>query len=202
MFATTVSPPAAFGAVIFDSFGPGDTFSAAGPYGDDGSGLFQAFRFFATGSGTLSQITVALGRTTAAQNTTVFNLYNGASAVALGALIESFTITNSVTPDSSSPFTGAVVTFNSVLLPTLTSGDAYWLSFTEPEAPNGSSSLWFMNSIGINITRLTGALPAHTNSAPAFRVNADAAVPEPATGMLVVTGAILVALRSRRNRAV
>lgn len=184
-------------AIVFDTFGPGDTFDP-GPFGVDGSGVFQAFLFSPTATGTLEQITVALGRTDALQATTTFNLYQDAGGGSLGALIESFSVTNSVAPDNTSPFTGATVTFGSLLAPVLTSGATYWLSFTEPEAANGATSLWFINSIGASGTRLTSALPAAPNVMPAFRVEVTA-VPEPATSALVLVGA-LVAFRARRAR--
>jgi hypothetical protein len=111
-FGLGASPPLAIGGpILYNNFGAGDTFGVASPYGVDGNSGFQAFRFVPTASGVLDQITVALGRTGAAQASTVFQLYNGPTADALGALIETFVVTNSVTPDDTPPFTGAPVTW-------------------------------------------------------------------------------------------
>ncbi len=179
--------PAVAGPILFDTFGPGDTFGA-GAYGVDGNAEFQAFRFIPTATGVLEQITVALGRTSDVQTTTTFNLYEDAGGVNLGALIESFAVPNTATPAAfPDPLIGAVVTFASGAAPTLTGGVAYWLSFTEADVMNGARSGWFFNTIGVNGTRLTNALPANAGLLPAFRVEARA-IPEPATSALVLVG--------------
>ena len=109
------------GTIAFTTFGAGDTFAPLTPYGIHGAG-FQAFYLVAVATGSLEQITVALGRTGAAQATTLFDLYTGPSTLALGALLETFAVPNTVTPDSTIPLTGATVTFLSILAPALTAG--------------------------------------------------------------------------------
>jgi hypothetical protein len=169
-----VSSPAPAQPTLFSTFGSGDGFAEFGPYGVNGNTEWQAFRFVATGSGLLGQITVAIGRTSAAQTATQFDLHDGTSPTSLGALLETFVVPNTVPPDPVTPFLGEVVTFASAARPTVTAGQAYWLRFTEPDAPNGASSLWFKNPLGVNGPRLTAVLPVHPGVLPAFRLQAVA----------------------------
>lgn len=194
--AAVALPRAAAAATIaFDTFGPGDTFSTS-VYGVDGAAGFQAFHFVPTATGTLEQITVALGRTGASQATTIFELYTAPTNLALGALLETFVVANTAPPDNLQPFTLSLVTFQSAVMPQLTAGQGYWLSFMEAEAADGASSLWAANSIGATDQRLTSLLPSQPSSLPAFRVEVTS-VPEPAT-MVLLLGATLVVLRARR----
>lgn len=191
--------PAGAAAITFDTFDPAMAFDNP-PYGVNGSAQFQAFRFVATVTGTLEQITVALGRTDPMQANTVFQLYDDAGGVALGPLLETFVVANTAAPDPTAPFDGALVAFASALGPLLSAGQAYWLSFTEPEAANVASSLWFRNPLGLTGTRLTSELPAATNFLPAFRVEVVAArVPAPATWLLLVAGTVLLRRRPARH---
>jgi len=137
--AAVALPRAAAAATIaFDTFGPGDTFSTS-VYGVDGAAGFQAFHFVPTATGTLEQITVALGRTGASQATTIFELYTAPTNLALGALLETFVVANTAPPDNLQPFTLSLVTFQSAVMPQLTAGQGYWLSFMEAEAADGAS---------------------------------------------------------------
>jgi hypothetical protein len=177
--ALTVNALPAKADTIFNTFGPGDSYNPNFRYGVNGSADFQAFRFIPTNSGTLTSITVALGRT-GMDPITRFELYTGTSTT-LGVLLETFDVSNMVTPGLTP---GAVVSFSSALSPVLAAGQNYWLSFTEPGPPNASDSLWFFNNQGIFGTRLIVGQPAGVATLAAFRV--DAAVPEPSTGVLLV----------------
>ena len=159
---------------VFDTFGVGNAYDTGTRYGVDGNTAFQAFLFVPTSSGTLSDITVALGRSSALTLFTQFNLYAG-TPTALGALLESNVVPNSV-PVGLTP--GQVVNFSSVVQPLLIAGQNYWLSFTEPNAADGSTSFWFFNSQATFGTRLTNLLPAATAANPAFRISVNP-VPEP-----------------------
>ena len=200
LLAAAAARPISAGAqtVLFDDFGPAYAFSLGVPrYSVDGDGGFQAFRFFATGSGALTSLTVALGRTGMAQTATRFLLYDGASATGFGALLASFDMPNAATPSTGGVYNGEAVTQAATASPYLTAGSAYWLSFTDPEAPNGASSLWFSNSLGLTGTRLTDVLPASPGYAlPAFRLEGRAAstIPEPRSLALLVTGLGLLGL--------
>jgi hypothetical protein len=183
--ALTANVPPANADTIFNTFGLGDSYDPNFRYGVNGQLDFQAFLFVPTSSGTLTSITVALGRT-GMDPITRFQLYAG-TPTTLGALLETFDVPNMVTPGLTP---GAVVSFPSVLNPVLTTGQNYWLSYTEPAPANESSALWFFNNRGIFGTRLIAQLPfSHPAALPALRVDA-APVPEPSTFVLLGTSLI------------
>ena len=182
--------PVTAAPVLFDTFGPNDSYNIDSRYGVDGNAEFQAFRFVPNESAAVGEITVALGRTAVTTSETQFNLYDG-TAVGLGNLLESFNVSNTVVPGLSP---GEVVTFSSLNQPFLTAGQNYWLNFTEPNVSDGSRSLWFFNDQGIFGTRLTGVLPAQDHTLPAFRVEA---VPEPTTTWLLLAGLLAILWRGR-----
>ena len=182
LVVSTSTVSAAFTA--FDTFGPGDSYDVLTPYGVDGVVDWQAFRFIPTASGVLDTITVALGRTGPGMTVTQFDLYDGTDT-ALGSRLESISVTNTVAMGLSP---GAVVSFSSIVRPSLTSGQGYWLSFTEPGPPDMDSSLWFFNDQGISGMRLTSVLPAEYYTLPAFRIELDVASPPiiPAPGAILL----------------
>jgi hypothetical protein len=125
--------PAFADSILFDTFGPSDSFDPNFRYGIGNLG-FQAFQFVTSQTASLTSTTVALGRITADPTVTRFQLYEG-TATTLGLLLETFDVPNTVPPGLSA---GAVVTFLSVLHPTLNAGQIYWLSATEADAANWS----------------------------------------------------------------
>jgi hypothetical protein len=173
-------------SILFTTFGPGNSYDTGHQYGV-GVGAFQAFQFTPLTSAVLGSIVVALAGT---GPTTEFDLYTGTST-ALGSLVETFVVPNPTSP--------SIVTFNSVIKPTLTAGQLYWLSFTEPPgAPGSSTSSWFFNDQGIFGNRLTSSLPAARATSPAFSV--QAAVPEPTSVLLCATGLAAIGLARLRKR--
>lgn len=184
--------------IAFDTFGPGDSFSSS-TFGVDGNAQFQAFQFVAEASGSLSEISVALGRRSELTTATTFQLYTDAGD-SLGVLLESIDIANNVAPSPSSPFSGEVVTFSSIVNSMLNFGDKYWLSYSEPNVFDGSSSLWFFNDQGISGLRDTSDLNVMQNLLPAFRVSVS--VPEPGTLGLIGIGLAAMGLTRRKKRAV
>jgi hypothetical protein len=187
VIALTVNTQPANADTIFNTFGPGDSYNPNFRYGVNGDAEFQAFRFVPTSSGTLTSITVALGRT-GTDPITRFQLYAGTfPPTTLGVLLETFDVPNMVTQGPP----GAVVSFSSALNPVLTAGQNYWLSITEPGPPTPSFSLWFDNNRFIFGTRITETLLAHEAALPAFRVDA-VPVQEPSSLLLLVAGSALV----------
>ena len=180
---------------VFDTFGPGDSYAIPTPYGVDGDMEWQAFRFVPSASGTLDTITVALGRTGTATAATQFDLFDGTDSTR-GTLLESIIVPNTVAVGLGP---GAVVSFSSLLGPSLISGQNYWLSYTEPGMADGSSSIWFLNDQGIGGTRLTSSLPADASVLPAFRIEVASPIPAPGAFLLVTLGTSLVGYMHRRR---
>lgn len=199
MVAIAAMPPAPANAsvITFDSFGAGNSFDTDFLFGVDGSSAFQAFQFTAASSGTLAAITVAIGRTGSGTINTQFDLFADNSN-ALGALLESSLVPNTVPVDSTDPFTAGLISFSSVVQPMLTAGQNYWLSITEPNAIDGSNSLWFNNDQGLLGPRIT-PVQSGIASMPAFRVEVTQVL-EP--GTLALFGFGLAGLGfARRKRA-
>jgi hypothetical protein len=154
--------------IVFDTFGPGSS------YNEDFKYSGGEFHFQPSESGSLASVTVALGRASTETTTTTFSLLEQVDFTFF--LLETWVVPND-TPVLPSP--GAVVTFDSVVQPTLLVGHSYWLAM----ASSVPSSLWFFNNQGI----AQDVFPFSTM--PAFRVEI---VPEPSAGALLMVGAVLV----------
>lgn len=183
-FATLCWPSKAAAEVVFDTFGPGDSYNEDFKYGGGGQ-----FHFQPANSGVLKNITVALGRASTETTHTTFTLLEDID-LTFFFVLETWIIPNE-TPPLPSP--GAVVTFDSLAMPTLLADHSYWLAFSDP-GPFPANSLWFMNNQGIG----QDIFP-FTTTMPAFRIET---VPEPHTaGMLIVGVALLACPAVRRKLA-
>jgi len=185
------------GAVLYSTLGPGNSYDTGTKYAQDGNTGYQAFLFQPVLTGVLSAITVALAQQTPIANQTQFQLYSG-DTTTLQTLLESWVVANNT------PEPGALVTMTSVLHPVLTAGAHYWLSITEPDAPNGPNSLWYFNNQNLSGVRRTSFSVVPGSTLPAFRVNSSAdidnPVPEPSTVLFAGAGLLVLAAVRRAGR--
>jgi hypothetical protein len=166
--------------VIFSNFGPGMSYSSL-RYSYDGDAFYAAWRFQATGSGALNTVTLPLSHQTPPAQT-VFRLYNGTSSN-FSAELESWTVSNLSASTT-------LVTLTSLSHASLTVGNFYWLSVSEPDALDGNFSLWSFNSVGMFdiAMRSNGGYAGYT---PAFQLDSVDS-PEPGTSGGLTVGVGLV----------
>jgi PEP-CTERM motif len=120
----------------------------------------------------------------------------GSSGGLPSGILESFVLSGAL---SSAP---SLVTIDSVMHPVLDAGVQYWLV-----AAGGASTTAFWqqnvhNVMGPNVSGPTLSslvLDSDTNVIEAYEINGDAAVPEPQSWMLMLTGAIGLMWRGRRT---
>jgi len=186
--------------VVFSTFGPGGSFDEFSGFFVDGSDSFQAVHFVSAASGLLDRVVAPIEGVSNVQQSVRFDIYSG-SAVAPQTLLESWIVPN--------PPGITIVALESLRRPAVTGGSDYWLRFSEPERADSFSSFWLLNDqriYGAHLFRTefgSGFEPMTT--IPAFSVSVlnDTPVPEPATMLLVGTGAAAVAdgiWRRRRRR--
>ena len=171
--------PGAWAAIVFNNFGPGDTFGAnsyseAGP---TASVQQQSFGegFIPTGSGYLSSITIPLVHISGDNAIHLF-LSNGSSSKP-GTVLESWVITG--LPELGA--TPSPLVINSAAQPLLSAGTLYYLYSKEP---GNEYDGWYWNSVSaqgsyIN-SRNGGPYFTGTDVQAAFRVEVTP-VPEPAS---------------------
>ena len=173
---TLATTPAISQQVLFNSY-VSDTFPVT--YGVDGIGQFIAFLFSPTATGALNEVTVVIGRSSSVQSSTDFQLFTAPTPALLGTPLETFVVPNTVTPDSTPPFTSAPITFFSSVKPTLIAGRNYWLAFSEGEPANGVQSFWFSNFGVANGILMSNSIQSHEGVIPAFRLSIHSAASHP-----------------------
>jgi PEP-CTERM motif len=200
-FVAVAATPGKAAIVLFDNFGPGNSYqtNVGWTISSSGSspGLFtQGEGFIPSATALLNSINVAAGLVTGPNDIT-FDLRANSGGVP-GALIESFHAVNQMGSFGSN---NPPLVLTSTLHPLLTAGQTYWLIARATGVAEWSA--WNLNStggIGPHATSTDGVtFSVGTNTQGAFRILGDP-VPEPAT--MAVFGALaLGAFGFRRKLA-
>jgi hypothetical protein len=203
-FAVLPSRSQASPVVIYDSFGPGQTYGAdawgaVGPSNTLIPGADDAVALSFTPSNTLTfdAVLMPLAYDSGA-NSAIVNLTPDVGGQPGPTPLETFSPSGLPTFPS-----GTVVQMNSVNDPVLIGGDTYWITFF-PGASNSVMS-WFFNSTGV--IGFDGSLDGGStwnfdaiNTAPAMEVLGNqVSTPEPSSlAMLAGLGACIIGRRRRR----
>lgn len=182
---------------VYDSFGPGNTYSTtrwlvegtAGPHGYQG----HAESFVPNISGYLNQVQVATLLEGGWPTSNFFIAQDSGSGIP-GTTLESF---NNVSNGN------GLLTLNSVSTPLLQAGQKYWLC-DEPVAPSTYTG-WYFNSQGFTgnyafETTQGSWFPGSSGQTDSVFSISVVPVPEPSDAALVLLGAGLLVARSQRWR--
>ena len=180
---------------IYTNVGAG--FPADSPNAYNTGNAFFGTTFTSTGGGNLATIGIALKGVT---SPVTAGLYAN-SAGEPGSLLESWSF---AVPGGSGFPAPALTTLTSVLNPLLSSGTQYWFVIAQTSAQAaGFQITWFANDLVVNGGVWAGpsanalAQVFAGSPTPGIVVTSAASVPEPATGMLLLVGALVVTARRR-----
>ena len=183
--------------VVFNSFGPGNTYNSGILWAVSGASTSAGYRgqaeFFTPGiSGYLSSILLATGRVSGSRYSNFYIAQDNGSGIP-GTILESFTNIQNA---------NGLLTLNSTAKPLLQAGTEYWLC-DEPAADN-SYNAWYQNNQGYAPGAFErsewdwAALPNVENSG-VFRVSVTP-VPEPSvTGLAALCVGCLLFLRRKKS---
>ena len=190
-FALLTSAPAWGGAIIYNGFLPGDTYSnTRGDFGKFGSNDYikEAAAFTAPYASALTTIDIALGYRQGPNLVTV-SLFSDNAGVP-GVPIETFLLSNVVQPTGTH---GSIITLDSTLHPILTGGAQYWIEVEVPDPAATSMSWWWADDPprpgATRAQSWDGGAWGLDDGDMAFRVSANP-VPEPSTLFLCGLGVL------------
>ncbi len=198
--AQTVYPPAVISpVVVFDSFGPGNTYLTTVGWGVEGASVTAGYRgqaeWFVPGiSGNLGTVQLAMFRSSGSGRSNFYLTQDNGGLP--GTILESFL--NVLSP-------GGLLTLTSTAQALLQAGNEYWLC-AEP-ADSTTVSGWYENNQnhhpGFAFERSQWGWSAFTDTAHSppsgvLRVSVTP-VPEPAIAGLAILGMGLFARRSRKT---
>jgi hypothetical protein len=187
----------AVATVIYDNFGPGDSFNTLSAY-VIADGSMPGFTFIAEDTGFVTSIDFGMEIFGGADPQTVnFSLFTNANDN-IGTLLEAFSVTVSHPAGASGTSTGNLT--GSTLL---SLGQQYWLVGSSPPGSDvGVGVRWQWNNQGdTGVQRAGDGSLFQNRTLPTFRVNADSVpVPEPGALVLLVSGLAAFAALRRRHR--
>ncbi len=201
--AMLVSPVRA--GIIFDTFGPNDSYNASTAASIGGPGapvapFIQGVGFVAGDSGMLSQLTLSLYLLQGSNEVDVWFMNDGGGKP--GAILEAFNLTNIL--ENSSPFIEAPppVSLNALGSVPIYAGSRYWVVASAPQADTWALWGWKLDGIAASDVDKAQRRPGDADwtvvDDQGFAALRVTTVPEPSTVVLLVLAVLLLVLTNGR----